>query len=98
MTNLIDLLYKYNANFMIDISRMELARQEPTYLEESNKLDKYEQQYNKMDFTEEQRSFLETYITCIQTTNGQLGDISYMAGFRDAIIFLQALGLIGRIE
>lgn len=63
------------------------------YKKDCNSRDHLEKSFFSIEFSDEQR-FVEDYIACIQTTDERRTHLAYLAGIRDAIKFLNALGLL----
>lgn len=72
-----------------------LAFNDRIYKRDCNSRDDLEERFFSIKFNKEEM-FIEDYIACIQTTDERRAHLAYLAGIRDTIKFLNALGLLKR--
>lgn len=79
---------------LMEKSREQLLEKDEIFLRDKKDSRELEQRYMELDLTQQQRIIIQDYIACIQTTGNRYGDISYMAGVRDAVRMFFDLDLL----
>ena len=93
MEDVINRLLEFGMGGVIDKSRDSLLFQDKKYEEYSKELVEAEKYYKELTITEQQRKVIDDYITCTNAMMCRVNDISYFAGVRDALAFLNQTGL-----
>ena len=68
-------------------------KRDNVYQHDLKDLMELEQRYDELNLSKEHRIFIGDYIACMQTVHARAKDISYMAGFKDAVSFFHSLNL-----
>lgn len=94
MGELINKLMHMGVRGFIDESRQKLAMEDERYLQDA--ADEYdpEQRYGELDLSRKQRVLIDDYIGCVKTVGDRYSNISYIAGFKDAVVIFAQLGLL----
>ena len=79
---------------VIDKRRDPLLLADEIYRKDCSDLAELEDRYSALDLTKESRMLIDDYIACSDTAHGRANDLCYIAGIRDAILFLSQVGLI----
>lgn len=79
---------------LMDKSRDEIMAMDEIYGEDCRREEELERRVLILDLTEEQKVVIHNYLECVRTSNHRYADISYIAGVKDTIKFLVALGLL----
>lgn len=79
---------------LIDKSRDELIAQDKEFLELENKISELEFLYSELELGGEKGKTVKEYVDSLNKMRGAYGDISYIAGIKDAILILNHLGLL----
>lgn len=98
MDKLLNKLYKYGSENLMNKSTNKLMKHDEVYLHDQKDLLELEQRYEELNLAFEHRILIGDYIACMETVHARAKDISYMAGFKDAISFLHSLDLIKKIK
>ena len=93
MDKLFKKLYKYGTGDLINKSVNKLMKRDNVYQHDLKDLMELEQRYDELNLSKEHRIFIGDYIACMQTVHARAKDISYMAGFKDAVSFFHSLNL-----
>jgi len=93
MDKLFKKLNKYGIEDLIDKSMNRLMKCDKVYQHDLKDLMELEQRYDELNLSEQHRILIGDYIACMQTVHERAKDISYMAGFRDAVSFFHSLNL-----
>ena len=93
MDKLLKKLYKYGTGDLINNSVNKLMKCDKVYQHDLKDLMELEQRYDELNLSQEHRIFIGDYIACMQTVHARANDISYMAGFKDAVSFFHSLNL-----
>lgn len=94
MENLINKVLEFGMSGVIDKTTDELLEKDDVYQRECNKLKILESKYMKLDITYKHKNVIEDYIDCLLSTQYRASNISYMAGIKDTILFLNQVGLL----
>lgn len=98
MDKIIEDLIEKGMGRLMDNSRDELAQNDKIYINDRNDEAELEQRYESLNLSKEQRMIVNDYITCSLTANHRYADISYIAGIKDTVGMLSALGLLKNAE
>lgn len=79
---------------MIDKRTDPLLREDEEYQKDSKSLNELEERYMKLGLSKDSKMVIDDYIACLDSSNCRANEIYYMAGIRDAILFLKKTGLI----
>lgn len=79
---------------LMDQSRDELVAADQSYQKNSLREEEAERRILGLGLTEEQQAALDDYLDCVRVGNHMFADLSYLAGVRDSINFLAAIGAI----
>ena len=94
MENLINKVLEYGLSGVIDKTTDELLEKDEVYQRECDNLKILESKYMKLDLMHKHRSVIEDYIDCLLSTQYRASNISYMAGIKDTLLFLNQVGLL----
>ena len=94
MDNLLDKLLEMGLNQGVSKSRDEMIRADDTYNKDFKDMEELEARYEKLELSEEIRRVINDYIACKDTISERAEDISYIAGIKDTVLFLNILGLL----
>ena len=94
MEKLLEKLLDMGMEQFVDGTREELVLSDEDYLKDIEDEKMLEQRYEEMNLPDNQRMFLNDYISCMKTANSRYSDISYAAGIKDAIRMFMYLDLL----
>lgn len=94
MDNLLDKLLEMGLNQGVSKSRDEMIRADDTYNKDFKDMEELEARYEELELPEEIRRVINDYIACKDTISERAEDISYIAGIKDTVLFLNILGLL----
>lgn len=94
MDKFMNKLIKRHLGAYMDRSRDKLALSDKLYKRDLEDSEELEERYNALELGKKERMLINDYIACLMTRETRMADISYMAGVRDAIKFLNGLGLL----
>lgn len=94
MEDLISKVLDFGMGNVIDKSRDPLLVQDEIYKQDCKDLSELDDRYKELDLTAEQRMIIDDYMACLSSANCRACDVTYMAGIRDAILFLNQVGLL----
>lgn len=94
MENIIKQIIDMGMGNVMDKRRDPLILADEIYQQDTKDQRELEDRYDMLALTTEQRRIIDDYIACIFSTNCRVSDISYMVGIRDAILFLNQVGLL----
>lgn len=94
MDNLLDKLLEMGLGQGVSKSRDEMIKADDTYNKDYKDLEQLEERYEKLDVPVETRRVINDYIACKDTVSERAEDISYIAGIKDAVLFMNHMGLI----
>ena len=98
MEGLISTLIKRGLGNIMDKSRDPLILKDEIYLQDSKDLREMEDRYEALDLNKHDRMIIDDYFACAESVRSRINDLSYVAGIRDAVLFLNELGLIRKEE
>lgn len=75
-------------------TREELVLSDADYLKDIEDEKMLERRYEEMNIPQNQRMFLNDYISCMRTADSRYSDISYAAGIKDTIRMFIYLDLL----
>lgn len=81
---------------VIDKRTDPLLLHDDEYQQDCSDLDELEKRYMELELSPKSKMIIEDYLACLDTTNCRANEIYYMAGIRDAILFLNKTGMIKR--
>lgn len=79
---------------IIDKDMDKLTYSDKIYQKDSKDEVELEEKYSALDLDKHQRIIIDDYIECIRTVNARGVELAFLAGVRDAIKFLNGLGLL----
>lgn len=94
MSQTINKTFEIGLSTFMNKSREELVKRDSAYREKEKELAKLEKTYLSLELPEQTREIIDEYIIQIEDLESKYADISYMAGMRDAIVFLGNMGLL----
>lgn len=94
MEDLISKVLEAGMGNVIDKRRDLLLLADEVYQQDCADLDELEERYMHLDLPEESKMIIEDYMACSDTAHCRANDLCYMAGIRDAILFLNQVGLL----
>ena len=98
MESLISKLIERGLGNIMDKSRDPLILSDEVYLQDSKALSELEDRYEALDLDKHERMIIDDYFACAESVRSRINDLSYIAGIRDAVLFLNELGLIKKGE
>lgn len=78
----------------IDKRKDSLLLKDEIYRNDRKDLAEIKERYMALDITESQRMLIDDYMACAETAHCRASDICYIAGFQDAVSFLNKIGLL----
>lgn len=96
MEDLIDKISEAGIGNVIDKRTDPLLLHDDEYQQDCSDLDELEKRYMELELSPKSKMIIEDYLACLDTTNCRANEIYYMAGIRDAILFLNKTGMIKR--
>lgn len=94
MDNLLDKLLEMRLSQGVSKSRDEMIKADDTYNRDFKDMEELEARYEELELPEEVRRVINDYIACKDTVSERAEDISYIAGIKDTVLFLNILGLL----
>lgn len=94
MDKYIDKLIKRGLGNIIDKSKDELLFSDKVYQKDSKNEEECEKMYLELDLSRQEKIIINQYIHCIRMSEVRSNELSYIAGVKDAIKFLVAMGLL----
>lgn len=94
MDKFIEDLMEKGLGQLMDKSRDEFLISDEIYREDCRREEELERKVLILNLTEEQKTDIHNYLECVRTSSHRCADLSYIAGIRDTIKFLVALGLL----
>lgn len=94
MDDLIKKILEEGMGSVIDKRANSLLLSDEEYQKNCRELDNLERKYMKLDLSKNAEMIVDNYITCLDTVNSRANELYYMAGIRDAVLFLTKIGLI----
>lgn len=79
---------------LMDKSRDEIMAMDEIYGEDCRREEEAERKFLILNLTKEEKTVIEDYLECMRNRNHRCADLSYIAGIRDTVKFLSALGLL----
>ncbi len=98
MESLISKLIERGLGNIMDKSRDPLILSDEVYLQDSKDLSELEDRYEALDLDKHDRMIIDDYFACAESVRSRINDLSYIAGIRDAVLFLNELELIKKGE
>lgn len=98
MNNLMDKMLNYGMGDVFEQTRAELLRKDEVYQKDLRDLLELEERYEALELDMDSKMFINDYIACLNTVNSRAYEVSYMAGIKDTIIFLEYLGFLKNSE
>ena len=94
MEDLIGKVLEFGIGNVIDKSRDPLLMNDEIYKQDCEDLAELENRYNALNLDKHDKMIIDDYMACFSSMNTRACDITYMAGIRDAILFLNQVGLL----
>jgi len=94
MDNILDKLLEMGLGQGVSKSRDEMIQADDTYNKDYKNLEMLETRYEELELPMEIRSVINDYIACKDSISMRVEDISYIAGIKDAILFMNHVGLL----
>ena len=94
MDKFIEELMEKGLGQLMDKSRDEFLVLDEVYREDGKREEELERKVLILNLTEEQKNVIHNYLECVRISSHRCADLSYIAGTRDTIKFLVALGLL----
>ncbi|CVI65054.1 hypothetical protein NDGK_00068 [Clostridiales bacterium CHKCI001] len=94
MEDLITKIVEAGIGNVIDKHTDPLLLQDNEYQHDCRDLDELEKRYMELDLFPKYKMIIEDYLACLDTTNCRANELYYIAGIRDAILFLSKTGII----
>lgn len=94
MEELFEKLMSMGMEQFVDDTREELILSDADYLKDIEDEKMLERRYEEMNIPQNQRMFLNDYISCMRTADSRYSDISYAAGIKDTIRMFIYLDLL----
>lgn len=98
MEDIISKLIERGLGNIMDKSRDPLILKDEIYLQDSKDLSELEDRYEALDLDKHDRMIIDDYFACAESVRARINDLSYIAGIRDTVLFLNELGLIKKGE
>lgn len=98
MESLIATITKKGLATVMDKTSGELIANDKEFQKLEKKISDLELLYNQLDLDEKVKKTVEDYVQILDYTRAFYGDLSYAAGVKDTIMFLNALGLLKAYE
>lgn len=94
MDRFIEELMESGLGQFLDRSRDEFLVSDEVYREDCRREEETERKFLILNLTKEEKTVIEDYLECMRIRNHRCADLSYIAGIRDTVKFLVALGLL----
>lgn len=98
MESLIAAITKKGLVTVIDKTRGELIAKDKEFQKLEKKISDLEYLYSQLELDEKVKKTVEDYVQILDYTRASYGDLSYAAGVKDTILFLNSLGLLKAYE
>lgn len=98
MGKLFEKLVNMGMEQFVDNTRQELVLSDKDFLKDIEDEKMLEQRYEELNLPQNQRMFLNDYISCMRTADSRYSDISYAAGVKDTIKMFIYLDLLKDIQ
>ena len=98
MEKLFEKLMNMGMEQFAEDTRQGLVLSDEDYLKDIEDEKRMEQRYEEMNIPQDQRMFLNDYISCMRTADSRYSDISYAAGIKDAIRMFKYLDLLKEVQ
>ena len=98
MESLIAAITKKGLVTVIDKTRGELIAKDKEFQKLEKKISDLEYLYSQLELDEKVKKTVEDYVQILDYTRASYGDLSYAAGVKDTILFLNSLGLLKTYE
>ena len=98
MESLISKLIERGLGNIMDKSRDPLILKDEIYLQDSKDLSELEDRYMALELSTHDKMIIDDYFACAESVRARINDLSYIAGIRDTVLFLNEMGLIGKGE
>lgn len=94
MEELIEKIMDSGIGSVIDKRTDLLLLNDEEYQQDCKDLDELERRYMQLELSGNVKMVIDDYVACLDTASCRANEIYYLAGIRDALLFLNKTGLI----